>query len=169
MTAHPPATRLKKDNANVIFPPPLIALAFLAGGIGLSFYISTNWLDQIPFTWRLATGLGLLLFSLIILLWADKRFAVKKTPVEPWKPVEALVTDGIFDRIRNPMYLGFYTIMLGVALLGAYDMLLPATLVCALVIHWGVIRREEAYLEAKFGDPYRSYKARVPRYGWRLW
>ena len=45
--------------------------------------------------------------------------------------------------------------MLGVALLGAYDMLLPATLVCALVIHWGVIRREEAYLEARFGDPYR--------------
>ena len=37
--------------------------------------------------------------------------------------------------------------------------------VAALVIHFGVVKREERYLEAKFGDAYRQYKASVPRYG----
>ena len=39
------------------------------------------------------------------------------------------------------------------------------TIVFVLVIHFGVVKREERYLEAKFGDAYRQYKARVPRYG----
>jgi protein-S-isoprenylcysteine O-methyltransferase Ste14 len=34
------------------------------------------------------------------------------------------------------------------------------------VIHFGVVKREERYLAAKFGDPYRRYMAQVPRYGW---
>jgi protein-S-isoprenylcysteine O-methyltransferase Ste14 len=36
----------------------------------------------------------------------------------------------------------------------------------AMLIHFGVVKREERYLEAKFGDAYRRYKAAVPRYGW---
>ena len=35
----------------------------------------------------------------------------------------------------------------------------------AVVLHFGVVKREERYLEAKFGDAYRAYKAQVPRYG----
>ena len=35
----------------------------------------------------------------------------------------------------------------------------------ALLIHFGVVRREERYLEAKFGDAYRRYRDAVPRYG----
>jgi protein-S-isoprenylcysteine O-methyltransferase Ste14 len=37
--------------------------------------------------------------------------------------------------------------------------------VAALLIHFGVVKREERYLEAKFGDAYRSYRDAVPRYG----
>jgi protein-S-isoprenylcysteine O-methyltransferase Ste14 len=37
-----------------------------------------------------------------------------------------------------------------------------------LALHYGVVKREERYLEAKFGEDYRAFKASVPRYGWRM-
>jgi protein-S-isoprenylcysteine O-methyltransferase Ste14 len=43
-------------------------------------------------------------------------------------------------------------------------MLMPA----AMVMHYGVVLREESYLERRFGETYRQYLAAVPRYGWRF-
>ena len=64
------------------------------------------------------------------------------------------------------MYVGMTLALAGLAILLASGWMLVMTIVFALVIHFGVVRREERYLEAKFGEPYRAYKARVPRYGW---
>ena len=61
---------------------------------------------------------------------------------------------------------GFFIIALGIAVLfridGAVLMLIPA----GLLLHYGVVLREERYLARKFGDDYRQYTAAVPRYGW---
>jgi protein-S-isoprenylcysteine O-methyltransferase Ste14 len=54
----------------------------------------------------------------------------------------------------------------GFAVAFASDWTLVMTVVFALVIHFGVVKREERYLEIKFGNAYRSYMLRVPRYGW---
>jgi protein-S-isoprenylcysteine O-methyltransferase Ste14 len=54
----------------------------------------------------------------------------------------------------------------GLAVLLASDWMLVMTIVFVPVIHFGVVKREERYLEAKFGDTYRRYKESVPRYGW---
>ena len=83
----------------------------------------------------------------------------------PWKPSSALVTDGIFGWLRNPMYVGLAFLVSGLGIAFASDWTLVMLVVAALVIHFGVVKREERYLEAKFGDAYRQYKARVPRYG----
>ena len=77
----------------------------------------------------------------------------------------ALVTGGIFGRLRNPMYVGATLFLGGLSILLASDWMLVMTIIFVSVIHFGVVKREERYLEAKFGDAYRAYKERVPRYG----
>jgi protein-S-isoprenylcysteine O-methyltransferase Ste14 len=86
--------------------------------------------------------------------------------VEPWKPSSALVTEDVFQWLRNPMYAGVVQLLAGLAILIASDWTLVMTFVFVLVLHVGVVKREERYLEAKFGNAYRAYKDRVPRYGW---
>ena len=63
------------------------------------------------------------------------------------------------------MYVGGTLFLAGLAILLASDWMLVMTIVFVPVIHVGVVKREERYLEAKFGEPYRQYKTRVPRYG----
>ena len=109
-----------------------------------------------------------------VLLWhhfaaSDRRSSVFRTAgthPEPWKPSTALVTDGIFAWLRNPMYVGGTLFLVGLAVLLASDWMLVMTIGFFVVLHFGVVRREERYLEAKFGESYRHYRNRVPRYGW---
>jgi protein-S-isoprenylcysteine O-methyltransferase Ste14 len=54
--------------------------------------------------------------------------------------------------------------MVGIAVAFALDWLVLLQIPAHLILHYGIIRREERYLEQKFGEEYRSYKARVPRY-----
>jgi protein-S-isoprenylcysteine O-methyltransferase Ste14 len=72
-----------------------------------------------------------------------------------------LVTGSIFRWLRNPMYVGLVCVLAGIAILLASDWTLVMTVVFALTMHF-----EERYLDATFGDAYRGYKERVPRYGW---
>jgi protein-S-isoprenylcysteine O-methyltransferase Ste14 len=88
------------------------------------------------------------------------------TNVNPYRPVTALVTTGIFARLRNPMYVGLALLVVGTGIIFASDWTVAMVVPQMLIIHFGVVRREERYLEAKFGDAYRRYKADVPRYGW---
>ena len=64
------------------------------------------------------------------------------------------------------MYVGFGFITAGLAVTFASDWTLMLMIPAAIAMHRGVVMREERYLEAKFGDTYRQYKTRVPRYGW---
>jgi len=86
------------------------------------------------------------------------------TNVRPDQPATAIVVDGPFRFTRNPLYLGLTGLYAGVALL--VDALWPLLLLVPLlvIVKWGVIHREERYLEAKFGETYRLYKARVRRW-----
>jgi protein-S-isoprenylcysteine O-methyltransferase Ste14 len=75
-----------------------------------------------------------------------------------------IVVDGPYRFTRNPIYLGMVLGQISVAV--AFDSLwILATLVLFyLVIRYGVIAREEAYLQRKFADVYRRYRARVRRW-----
>ena len=155
-----------RDNAGVIAPPPLLALAAVVLGLLLD-YLAPAYLLDVLLSWgtRILLGLELVVAGIALAVAALRGFRSVGTDPEPWKPSTALFTTGVFAWLRNPMYVGGTAALIGFAILIASDWVVVATVIMALVLHVGVVLREERYLEAKFGDAYRQYKARVPRYG----
>jgi len=157
----------ERDTAGVIAPPPLIAAVAVALGLLLDRFLPAYVLSVLlSLSVRIVIGGGVMAAGLALALPAVFAFRRVDTHVEPWKPTSVLVTDGIYRYLRNPMYVGATLLLAGFSVLFASDWTLVMTVGFALTVHFGVVKREERYLEAKFGNVYRSYKAQVPRYGW---
>jgi len=155
-----------RDNAGVIAPPPLIALAAVLLGLALDWLLPAYVLTVLLSFWeRVVIAVILIGAGAALAIPALRGFRSAGTHVEPWKASTVLVTGGIFGRLRNPMYVGLTLLLAGLSIFLASDWMLVMTIVFMPVIHYGVVKREERYLEAKFGDAYRAYKASVPRYG----
>ena len=155
-----------RDNAGVIAPPPLIALAAVLLGLALDWLLPAYVLTVLLSYWeRVFIAVILIGAGAALAIPALRGFRSAGTHVEPWKASTVLVTGGVFGRLRNPMYVGLTLLLAGLSIFLASDWMLVMTIVFMPVIHFGVVKREERYLEAKFGDAYRAYKASVPRYG----
>jgi protein-S-isoprenylcysteine O-methyltransferase Ste14 len=145
----------------LILPPAPYAAAML-GGWWLDRNLTALPLDVGATTHVLgwiAVGIGLALFS-----WTLWTFVRHRTTVNPYSGASALCRSGPFRFSRNPIYLGDWFILAGVSLLlTTFWPLAFAPLIWAM-IRFGVIRHEEAHLQAKFGDAYLDYKARVRRW-----
>jgi protein-S-isoprenylcysteine O-methyltransferase Ste14 len=155
-----------RDVPGVIAPPPLIALAVVVLGLLLDWLLPADVLRlllTVPV--RIVGGVLLMGAGCALAIPARRTFQSAGTEVKPWKPSTVLVTEGIFAWVRNPMYVGATLLLAGLAIALASDWMMVLTIAAALILHFGVVKREERYLEAKFGDTYRAYKARVPRYG----
>jgi protein-S-isoprenylcysteine O-methyltransferase Ste14 len=159
--------RAPADTAGVIAPPPLIALATLVIGVVGDWLLPLNALASV-LNWPARIGIGavLLLAGGALVVVGEQAFKQVGTNVKPWRPSLALATTGIYAHLRNPMYVGAILILTGLAAALASDWMAILLLPTALLLHFGVVRREERYLDAKFGEDYRRYKASVPRYGW---
>lgn len=153
------------DTAGVIAPPPLIALGALACGALLEWIAPLGWIVGAPPILRWLTGGALVLAAISLIAAAILRFARAGTAVQTGAPSTALVTTGVYGVVRNPIYVGFFCLLLGIAILAAWDWLVLFAVVFMAIIHWGVVRREERYLSGKFSDAYAAYSARVRRYG----
>ena len=151
--------------AGVIAPPPLMLLASLIVGFSLSNAMPLGLLVQIPPAPRLIVGGLLCIFCLGFSALAVTRFGRAKTPVNPYLPPTGLVTDGVFGLLRNPMYVDFYGFSLGLAIMFAADWVIVTTIILAILIHYFVVKREEEFMESKFGEAYRDYCRKVKRYG----
>jgi protein-S-isoprenylcysteine O-methyltransferase Ste14 len=149
-----------RDTPGVIAPPPVIFGAGLGFGFLFHSWIPFNLLP--PGLRRpLAIALGILGISCLVALI---QFWRAGTSPEPWRPATRLVTGGIYRISRNPMYVGMTLLYLAASCWwnSAWPVvLLPAVI---MVMHLGVIRREEAYLRGKFGQAYADYANRVRRW-----
>lgn len=150
------------DNANVIVPPPLLYLAALISLVVLRWLWPASILAGSVII--LYAGAALIVVALGLGLWAVITLRRAGTNVDPRKTSTAMVSAGPFGFTRNPIYVGFTLLYLGITLaLNCWwgVALLAPTLV---VMHVGVIRREEHYLEKKFAADYLRYKNDVARY-----
>ena len=148
------------DTANVLVRPPIAwALAVLAG-------FALNWLMPLPLLPAPAGWLGAIVFALALALlaWAISTMTRAGSNVPTNLPTTTIVDAGPYRFTRNPIYLGMVLGLIGLAIAFNSLWLLMMLVPFALVIRYGVITREEAYLERKFGDVYRRYCARVRRW-----
>ncbi|MEZ2133019.1 MULTISPECIES: isoprenylcysteine carboxylmethyltransferase family protein [unclassified Sinorhizobium] len=151
-----------RDSSGAVVRPPIVwALAVIAGLVLDRLYplpllpasMSARWLGGIVF-----------LAGLALLIWAATTFRRAGTQIPTTQPTTTIVDEGPYRFTRNPIYTGMFLGLIGFAIAFNSLWLIILLVPFYLIIRYGVVAREEAYLERKFGDVYLSYKARVRRW-----
>jgi protein-S-isoprenylcysteine O-methyltransferase Ste14 len=152
------------DRPDVIVFPPIIPLTTLAVACVLQWLVPLGWIAGVEPPVRIGIGAVIALAGLVTTSAGRRALIRGGTNVNPSLPTTRLVTDGVFGHTRNPLYVGISVALCGIALIFDLDWVLLLIVPSSVFLHFAVVRREERYLEQKFGDAYRRYKTRVPRY-----
>ena len=141
--------------------PPVIFVVCAAAGCLLHFALPIRVMSPSASHWL---GVALSLSSGALALWAERVMKAAGTNVRPDRPALSIVKSGPYRLTRNPMYVSLCLLQLALGfLLNGWIPLLFAV-VLAMVLHFGVVLREESYLEQKFGEQYLAFKRRVRRW-----
>jgi protein-S-isoprenylcysteine O-methyltransferase Ste14 len=150
-----------KDSARILAPPPLIYAAFLA--LGFLARDLLRW-ELVPAPYNWSFGFALVFVGLLLVMAPAAALLQARTALNPYHPTTTLLTNGIFRLSRNPIYLGFTAAYIGICVAFNLTVAILLSPLILVIMHHGVILREEAYLERKFGDEYLQYKASVRRW-----
>lgn len=142
--------------------PPLLYLGALVAGVVAKWLLGGSIAPGSGL--RLAAGTVLAAAGVAVGLWFSRVFERAGQDRSPRTPTPAIVSDGLYRYSRNPAYVSLTALLLGLGLLLDNAWLLGLAVPVVLVMHFGVILREEAYLERKFGDEYLRYKGQVRRW-----
>jgi protein-S-isoprenylcysteine O-methyltransferase Ste14 len=165
MEMHPAAQQpTDTGTAGVIARPPLLFLGALLLGLALDHLLRLPFAIPDPSMAHWIIGGSLIVIGLILAVAGIRNFSRASTPVPTNEPVRTLVTTGIHGWTRNPIYLGMFLLYGGIGVAAQSPWTLILTLPLAITIRYGVVAREEAYLERRFGDAYIDYKRRVRRW-----
>jgi protein-S-isoprenylcysteine O-methyltransferase Ste14 len=150
------------DTAGVAVRPPVLWMVLFLIGFGL------DWLSPLPFlpTDAPLPWIGGAVFAagLALAVASFRNFIRAGTNVPTNRPTTAIVTSGPYRITRNPIYIGMLLGQAGLAI-GFNSLWILATLIPQfLILNYGVVAREEAYLQRKFGAAYLDYKSRVRRW-----
>ena len=149
------------DHAGVAFHPPVVLALSLAGGFLGRWIVPLTFLPG-----EVSEMLGplVLAVSLGVFGWAGYTMHTGDASIPTSDPTDTIVMNGPFRFSRNPIYLSMVLVLCGVGAWANSLWFLGWAGVSAVLLWWGVISREERYLERKFGSEYFSYKARVRRW-----
>lgn len=140
--------------------PPAIYLTAITTGLLLHF----AWPIPVAATLGKPLGAPIAIFATTIFIWSITTFHSAGTPVRGSRPTTAIVKVGPYRFSRNPIYLAFSLLQMGIALMINDAWILVTLLPAVSVMSFVVIPREERYLEASFGKEYVTYKASVRRW-----
>jgi len=150
-----------KKGPAVKFPPPLIFIGFLLAGYGLQ---QTTPIGFGMASWGKLIGSTLVTGSIVILFVLLMTYLRAKTSIEPWRPTSQLITTGLYRYSRNPIYAVFCLFNIGVGCYLNNLWIALSFLPSVLIVYFIAIRKEEAYLQSKFGTQYLAYKNNVRRW-----
>jgi len=150
------------DRPAILILPPVLVCGVLLTGVVVHYWLWT----VSPFPIVPARIIGVVLFVSAGMLAHSAHNAMTRagTNIFPTQPALALVRDGPFRRTRNPLYIAAAGVYLGIAFW--VDGLAPFVLFPLVLVglHWAIVLPEERYLEGKFADEYRTYRAQVRRW-----
>jgi protein-S-isoprenylcysteine O-methyltransferase Ste14 len=150
------------DNPGVVAFPPVIWL----GSAVISVLVHFS-LIQVPImSYRacLVCGVVVVILAPTLALSALVTMRTAGTNVNPAKPALTIVRGGPFRFTRNPMYLALCLVQVSLGFFLNDWITLLFVVPLGLILHYGVILREERYLTAKFGEPYLELKREVRRW-----
>jgi len=145
------------------WPPVIFGAAFAIGGIA-------TWKTPLPISAEAGrgfirlVGIAIIMSGIGVTLAAEWRFFQAGTMTLPTRPTSVIVADGIYRYTRNPMYIGMIIALAGTGLLANSWWFLLALPFAAAAVRKLAVKREERYLERKFGAQYLAYKSRVRRW-----
>ena len=153
----------EKDRPNIssMVHPPIIALMFIVIAYFLGRFVPLPL--PVPGILR-SIGLVLTFVGFLLGIGAFMEFRKARTTLDPHGSSKQVVTSGIYRFTRNPIYLGFLLMVIGLPLnSGLYWGIVMAPFY-VFIMNGLIIQHEEAYLERKFGETYTSYTSRVRRW-----
>jgi len=150
-----------QDHADKLFPPAFIYV----GGLAIGLLVHLRYPVQLlPAPFKVGIALLLLVVSGPIFVSTRRAYYRAKTTFYFSEPSTALITSGPYRYSRNPGYVSLAMLFGAIGFLLNSLWVLLMVVPAMIVVHFGIIKREERYLEAKFGDEYREYKTTVRRW-----
>jgi protein-S-isoprenylcysteine O-methyltransferase Ste14 len=161
LQATDPNTGGKPDAANLgwVRPPLVYSSSILAGAL-------LTWLWPLPFAPPAAVPIGgtMVFASILLFLFSVRALRAVGTPVRGNHPTTNIVRTGPYRFSRNPIYLSFFVVQLGIALCISSIWMVATLIPAAAVVSRVVVPREERYLESRFGQQYSSYRDSTRRW-----
>ena len=145
----------------ITFRPPRIAMALLALATIIHWLTPLRTMHVYSSAYLSA---ALLAAGFLVMMWAWWQFREHEVAICPTQHTAHLITDGIYRYTRNPMYLGIFLMLLGVATFVGTPPYYAAAMVFLVVMDCSFCRYEEAKLAVTFGREYEAYKATVRRW-----
>lgn len=151
----------ENDNAGIIAHPPFFYLTAALIAIAIDWAIPLSFGNQIITEY---IGIAVLIAGIIIFVASGRMFVKNKQSPSVHASQPKVITDGIYGKTRNPIYLSAHLLLAAPALYFDNVWMLLTLIPMTIIMTKVVIEKEEAYLSRKFGDEYKTYMKNVRRW-----